>query len=77
MLKTHLHSPTAMVRLCFSLLLLRKEQDRIQIPCRLMDNLEGEVADEKVHKSTLWHDILSADLYCEDTLLTNIREHRV
>ena len=69
------HSPTAMVRLCFALLLLRKEQDRIHMPRRLMDNLEGEVIDEKVHKSTLGHDILSADLNGEDALLLNICEY--
>ena len=66
------HSPTAMVRLCFALLLLHKEQDRIHVPRRLMDNLEGEVGGEKVHEGGLWEDIFSADLYCEDALLTNI-----
>jgi len=47
------------------------------MPRRLMDNLEGEVADEKLHKCALWHDILSADLNGEDSLLLNICEHRV
>ena len=42
------------------------------MPRRLMDNLEGEVIDEEVHKSTLEYDILSADLNGEDALLTNI-----
>ena len=42
-----------------------------------MDNLEGEVADKKLHKCALGHDILSADLNREDALLTNIWEHSV
>ena len=66
------HSPTAMVRLCFALLLLRKEQDGIDMPRRLMDDLEGEVIDKKVHEGGFGEDIFSADLYCEDALLTNI-----
>ena len=41
-----------------------------------MDDFEGEVADEKFHECALGHDILSADLYCEDALLLNIREYR-
>ena len=45
------------------------------MPRRLMDNLEGEVIDEEVHKSTLGHDILSADLNGEDALLLNICEY--
>ena len=56
------HSPTAMVRLCFALLLLRQEQNRIQMPRGFMDNLEGEVVGEEVHESGLWEDIFSADL---------------
>ena len=40
-----------------------------------MDDLEGEVADEKFHERTLWHDILSADLNGEDALLLNIGQH--
>ena len=64
-----------MVRLCFALLLLRKEQDRIQMPRRLMDNLECEVADEELHECALGHDILSADLNCEDSLLLNIGQY--
>ena len=39
-----------MVRLCFALLLLRKEQDGIHMPRGFMDDLEGEVIGEKVHK---------------------------
>ena len=66
-----------MVRLCFALLLLRKEQDRIHMPRGFMDNLEGEVADEKFHKHALWNDILFADLNGEDALLLSIRQHRV
>ena len=66
------HSPTAMVRLCFALLLLRKEQDSIHMPRGFMDNLEGEVIGEEVHERALWHDILSADLNGEDALLPNI-----
>ena len=42
------HSPTAMVRLCFALLLLCKEQDRIHMPRGFMDDLEGEVIDKEV-----------------------------
>ena len=44
------HSPTATVRLCFALLLLRKEQYRIHMPRGFMDDLEGEVPDEKFHE---------------------------
>ena len=64
-----------MVRLCFALLLLRKEQDGIHMPRRLMNNLEGEVADEEFHKRALGHDILSADLNGEDALLLNIGQY--
>ena len=42
-----------MVRLCFALLLLHKEQDRIHMRRLLMDGLEGEVADEKLHEGGL------------------------
>jgi hypothetical protein len=38
-----------MVRLCFALLLLRKEQDGIDMQRGLMDDLEGEVIGEEVH----------------------------
>ena len=47
------------------------------MPRGLMDDLEGEVADEKFHECALGNDILSADLDCEDALLLNIRQHRV
>ena len=70
------HSPHIRVGCAFSLLLLHKEQDGIHMPRGLMDDLEGEVIDEKVHKSTLGHDILSADLNGEDALLLNICEYR-
>ena len=63
-----MHSPTEMVRLCFALLLLRKEQDGIHMPRRLMDNLEGEVIGEKFHECALGNDILTADLNGEDAL---------
>ena len=39
-----------MVRLCFALLLLHKEQDGIHIPCGFMDDLEGKVANKEFHK---------------------------
>ena len=65
------------MRLCFALLLLRKEQDRIHMPRGFMDDLEGEVADEKFHEYALGNDILSADLNREDALLLNIRQLRV
>ena len=48
------HSPTAMVRLCFALLLLHKEQDGIHMPRRLVDDLEGEVIDEELYEGALW-----------------------
>ena len=43
-----MHSPTAMVRLCFALLLLHKLEDRIHMPRRLVDDLEGEVIGEEI-----------------------------
>ena len=46
-----------MVRLCFALLLLHKEQDRIHMPRRLIANLKGEVIDEKFHECALGHNI--------------------
>ena len=64
-----------MVRLWFALLLLRKEQDGIDMPRRLMDNLKGEVADEEFHECALGNDILSADLNGEDALLLNIGQY--
>ena len=65
--------PTVMVRLCFTLLILRKLEDGIHVPCRLMDNLEGEIVNEKFHECAFGYDILSADLDGEDALLLNIR----
>ena len=47
------------------------------MPQRFVDDLEGEVVDEKVHEGGFGEDIFSADLYCEDALLPNIGEHRV
>ena len=61
-----------MVRLCFALLFLRKEQDGIHMPRGFMDDFEGKVVGEKVHEGGLWEDIFSADLYCEDALLPDI-----
>ena len=58
---------------CSHLLLLRKEQYRIHMPRGFMDDLEGEVVDEKVHEGGLGKDILSADLDGEDAFLLNIR----
>ena len=66
------HSPTVLVRLCFALLLLCKEQDGIHMPRGFMDDLERGVAYDKFHKCGLGEDIFSADLNCEDALLTNI-----
>lgn len=43
------------------------------MPRRLMDDLEGEVIGEEVHEGGLGENIFSADLYCEDALLPNIR----
>ena len=45
------------------------------MPRRLMDNLEGEVADEKFHECALGNDILTADLNGEDSLLLNIGQY--
>ena len=64
-----------MLAVPFLSLLLRKLEDGIHVPRRLMDNLEGEVADEKFHECALGHDILSADLNGEDALLLNICEY--
>ena len=61
-----------MVRLCFALLLLHKEQDGIDMPRRLMDDFERGVAYDKFHEGGFWKDIFSADLDCEDALLPNI-----
>ena len=64
-----------MVRLCFALLLLHKEQDGIHMPRGLMDNLECKVADEEFHKRALGYDILAVYQDGEDSLLLNIRQH--
>ena len=42
------------------------------MPHGLMNDLEGEVADEEVHDGGLGEDIFSADPDCEDALLPNI-----
>ena len=42
-----------------------------------MDNLKGEVADEKLHEHPLGNNIYPADPDGEDALLLNIRDHRV
>ena len=42
-----------------------------------MDDLEGEVTDQKFYECAFGYDILSADLNGEDALLLNIRKHRV
>ena len=47
------HSPAEMVRLCFALLLLYKQQYRIHMPRGLMNDLEGEVIGEEVHEGGL------------------------
>ena len=66
-----------MVRLCFALFLLSEREDRIDMPRRLVDDLEGEVIDEELYECALGKDILSADLDGEDALLLNIRVHCV
>ena len=66
-----------MVRLCFALLLLYKQQYRIHMPRGLMNNLECEVANEEFHKRPLCNNILSADPDGEDALLLNIGQYRV
>ena len=45
------------------------------MPRRLMDDLEGEVANEEFHKCALGDDILTADLDGEDSLLLSPRRH--
>ena len=52
---------------------LSKREDRIHMPRGFMDDLEGEVIGEEIHECGLGEDIFSADLYCEDALLLNIR----
>lgn len=64
-----------MVRLCFSLLLLRKEQYRIHMPRGLMDDLEGEVVGEEIHEGGFGDDIFAADADGIDVLLLNVGQH--
>ena len=47
------------------------------MPRGLVDDLKGEVADEKFHECALGHDILTADLDSEEVLLLNICNHRI
>ncbi len=47
------------------------------MPCRLVDDLEGEVIDEEVDECALGNDILTTDLNGEDALLLNIRVYRL
>ena len=51
---------------------LDKYEHRIHMPRGFMDDLEGEVIGEEVYEGGFGEDIFSADLYCEDALLTNI-----
>ena len=64
-----------MVRLCFALLLLHKEQDSIHMPRGFVDDPEGDVADEEVNDSGFWYDILAADADGVDVLLLNVGQH--
>ena len=73
-LNLYRHSPTAMVRLCFALFLLCKRKDRIDMPRRLMDDLEGEVIGEEIHEGGLWEDIQDYTLICLQKC--DIIEHR-
>ena len=54
------------------LIFLCKRKNRVDMPRRLMDDLEGEVVDEEVYEGGLGEDIFFADLNCEDALLPNI-----
>ena len=47
------------------------------MPRRIMDDLKGCVAYDKIYEGALGDDIFSADLDGEDTLLPNIWEHCV
>ena len=47
------------------------------MPRLLMDNLEGEVADEEFHKRALGYDILAVYPDGEDALLLNICEQSI
>ena len=53
-----------MVRLWFALLLLYKQQYRIHMPRGFMDDLEGEVVDEKVHEAGLEGTRASLPTFC-------------
>ena len=64
-----------MVRLCFALLLLHEQQDGIHMPRRLVNDFKGEVTDEEFHECAFGHDILTADLNGEDSLLLNIGQY--
>ena len=55
------------------LIFLSEREDRIDMPRRLVDDLEGEVIDEELYECALGKDILSADLDGEDAFLLNIR----
>ena len=44
------------------LIFLGEREDRIDMPRRLVDDLEGEVIDEELYECALGKDILSADL---------------
>ena len=56
---------------------LDKYEYRIHMPRGFMDDLEGEVVDEKFHEGGLGEDIFSADLDGEEVLLLNIRGDRM
>ena len=45
------------------------------MPRGFMDDLEGKVVGEEIHKGGLGEDIFSADLNCEDALLLNVGQH--
>ena len=53
-----------MVRLCFALLLLYKEQDSIQMPRGFMDDLEGEVIGEELLEGILVGTHASLPTFC-------------
>ena len=56
------------------LIFLSKRKDRIDMPRRLVDDLEGEVIGEEFYKRALWQDILSADLDGEDAFLPSAQK---
>ena len=53
---------------------LDKYEYRIHMPRGFMDDLEGEVIGEEVHKCGLGEDIFSADPDGEDSFLSDIRK---